>query len=283
MIMHQKPLVYQYDHEGTTIDVPFYLDDDIFVNVTEISKYFKNKRPAKFLELASTKEYMEGLVAVRKSDSVENLTVTVVGGFGGGGYTLYHRNLAMRYIQWCSVPFAIWCDDIILRILKLISEYETTASFIDLYEHVRFQTQRDSSKAIGKKVNGIFKESNLIPIYFRRIMKEYYGKYPNQIITKAKEYGLPSKVTTSSREVLRYFKPEVTAAISFIENTIASNPNKTIDDIDELIPFGKRLEPIFKDLIALEGYCDPEDIEKIAYGKNYRKMKLQEKNEKKED
>ena len=275
--MYQKPLIYKYEHDEIKIDVPFYLDDDIYINVTEISKHFKNKRPAKFLELVSTKEYMKALVAVRKTDSVETLTLTVVGGLGGGGYTLYHKNLAIEYIRWCSKPFAIWCDDIILYIIKLINDYKSTANYIDLYKHVKFQTQRNTSKAIAKKINGIFNESNLIPAHFRKIMKVYYGKYPNQIVSQAKKYGLPTKVTTSSREVLRYFKPEVTASISFIENAIASNPKKTINDIDEFLSIGKELEPIFKKMIAIDGFCDEDDIEKIEYGKQYRLKKLNEK------
>uniref|UniRef100_Q47D41 KilA-N domain-containing protein n=1 Tax=Dechloromonas aromatica (strain RCB) TaxID=159087 RepID=Q47D41_DECAR len=73
--------------------------------MTKVAQYH-GKRPAKFLELPGTNEYMEALAAalnIRKSD-------IWVSKRGKGGGTLLHPKLAVFFARWQDVRFAVWCD-----------------------------------------------------------------------------------------------------------------------------------------------------------------------------
>ena len=85
------------------------------VNATEMAKSF-GKRPAKWLELPSTKEFLAALTDVRKSDFA--LIQTEKGGIDGGGGTWMHEDVALEFARWLSPAFAIWCNDRIKELLK---------------------------------------------------------------------------------------------------------------------------------------------------------------------
>ena len=62
---------------------------DVMVNATEMAKPF-NKRPAKWLELPSSIEYIESLRAVRKSDRL----IKSINGIG----TWMHEDVALSVL-----------------------------------------------------------------------------------------------------------------------------------------------------------------------------------------
>lgn len=80
------------------------------VNATEMAKPF-GKRPAKWLELPSTKEFLMTLQTIRKSDSF----IRTVEGKKGG--TWMHEDVALEFARWLSPAFAIWCNDRIKELL----------------------------------------------------------------------------------------------------------------------------------------------------------------------
>lgn len=102
-----------YDYKGSNIS--FANGKNVMVNATEMAKSF-NKRPAKWLELPSTKEFLAALTDVRKSDFA--LIQTDKGGINGGGGTWMHEDVALEFARWLSPAFAIWCNDRIKELLK---------------------------------------------------------------------------------------------------------------------------------------------------------------------
>lgn len=85
------------------------------VNATQMAKPF-GKRPAKWLELPSTKEFLKTLSTIRKSDS--EFVVTINGGTTEKGKgTWMHEDVALEFARWLSPTFAIWCNDRIKEIL----------------------------------------------------------------------------------------------------------------------------------------------------------------------
>ena len=102
-----------YDYKGSKIS--FSSGKNVMVNATEMAKSF-DKRPAKWLELPSTKEFLSTLTDVRKSDFA--LIQTEKGGINGGGGTWMHEDVALEFARWLSPAFAIWCNDRIKELLK---------------------------------------------------------------------------------------------------------------------------------------------------------------------
>lgn len=105
--------VQKFNYNGNSI--AFQLGENVMVNATEMAKPF-NKRPAKWLELPSTKDFISALVAIRKSDSA--IIQTQSGGINGGGCTWFHEDVALEFARWLSPAFAIWCNDRIKELLR---------------------------------------------------------------------------------------------------------------------------------------------------------------------
>lgn len=82
------------------------------VNATEMAKPFK-KRPSKWLALPTTKQFLDTLEAVRKSD--RSALVKKVNGIG----TWLHEDVALEFARWLSPLFAIWCNDRIKELLRM--------------------------------------------------------------------------------------------------------------------------------------------------------------------
>lgn len=101
--------VQNFKYNGNNI--AFQLGENVMVNATEMAKPF-NKRPAKWLELPSTNEFLSALRTIRKSDS---LIQTVEGRNGG---TWLHEDVAIEFARWLSPAFAIWCNDRIKELLR---------------------------------------------------------------------------------------------------------------------------------------------------------------------
>lgn len=102
-----------FDYKGSKIS--FANGKNVMVNATEMAKSF-DKRPAKWLELPSTKEFLAALTAIRKSDTA--LIQTNSGGINGGGGTWMHEDVALEFARWLNPAFAIWCNDRIKELLK---------------------------------------------------------------------------------------------------------------------------------------------------------------------
>lgn len=116
--MENRVQVFSYNGSS----VSFFNGKNVMVNATEMAKSF-DKRPAKWLELPSTKEFLAALTAIRKSDTA--LIQTNSGGINGGGGTWMHEDVALEFARWLSPAFAIWCND---RIKELLTQGVATVS-----------------------------------------------------------------------------------------------------------------------------------------------------------
>ena len=101
-----------FNYQGNQIT--FLNEGDVKINATEMARPF-NKRPAKWLELPSTKDFLNELAAIRKSD---RLLIETVNGVG----TWMHEDVAIEFARWLHPAFAIWCND---RIKELINHGAT--------------------------------------------------------------------------------------------------------------------------------------------------------------
>lgn len=105
--------VFSYDNNPIT----FQLGEATMVNATEMAKPF-GKRPAKWLELPTTKVFLNKLCEVRKSD-ITTFVVTAKGNsttFKQG--TWLHEDVALEFARWLSPAFAIWCNDRIKELMR---------------------------------------------------------------------------------------------------------------------------------------------------------------------
>lgn len=105
-----------FNYEGSPVS--FSQGEGVKVNATEMAKPFR-KRPSKWLELPSTKDFLSRLQTIRKSDS---LIQTIEGKNGG---TWMHEDVALEFARWLSPDFAIWTND---RIKELLREGVATVS-----------------------------------------------------------------------------------------------------------------------------------------------------------
>lgn len=106
---NENGIVSVFNYNGG--NVTFKTEDGVvYVNATEMSKQF-GKRPSKWLELPSAKEFLSALQTIRKSDS---LIKTIEGKNGG---TWMHEDVAIEFARWLSPAFSIWCNDKIKELL----------------------------------------------------------------------------------------------------------------------------------------------------------------------
>lgn len=108
-LVNENGIISVFNYNGG--NVTFKTEDGVvYVNATEMSKQF-GKRPSKWLELPSAKEFLSTLQTIRKSDS---LVKTIEGKNGG---TWMHEDVAIEFARWLSPTFSIWCNDKIKELL----------------------------------------------------------------------------------------------------------------------------------------------------------------------
>lgn len=103
-------------YEGTNIT--FLRGDSVMVNATQMAKAF-GKKPAEWIRLPSTVEFVKTLEAMGKSHSSE--LIKAVNGVG----TWMHEDVALEFARWLSPAFAIWTND---HIKNLMTTGVTTVS-----------------------------------------------------------------------------------------------------------------------------------------------------------
>jgi hypothetical protein len=137
------PSVVNYNYNGNSIR--FNVNGNVMVSATNMAKPF-SKRPTKWLELPTTKEFLLELSKVRNltlgkpqicglpekamsdfrtladfqannsfKSYYDGLVVTNHGGSNPG--TWFHEDVALEFARWLSPAFAIWCNDRIKEIL----------------------------------------------------------------------------------------------------------------------------------------------------------------------
>ena len=114
-----------FEYAGSCVS--FQRSDAIMINATEMCRAF-GKRPAKWLELQSTIDFIDTISSVRNVDT-SDLVVAKFGSPQNGGGTWMHEDVALEFARWLSPEFAIWCND---RVKELLTHGITaTSSTID--------------------------------------------------------------------------------------------------------------------------------------------------------
>lgn len=105
-----------FDYEGQ----PVRFNADGWLHATEIAERF-GKKPAHWLELDSTKEYIRKLANRMAASNVGKSDITLVitrRGNSKASGTWLHPKLAVKFARWLSVDFEIWCDEQIDALLR---------------------------------------------------------------------------------------------------------------------------------------------------------------------
>lgn len=103
---HETSIVLTY--EGSNIT--FWKGNNVMVNATQMAKPF-GRKPRNWLDLPGTIQFIDTLLAVRKSDRSE--FIKTINGVG----TWFHQDVALEFARWLSPKFAIWTNDQIKELL----------------------------------------------------------------------------------------------------------------------------------------------------------------------
>ena len=107
----------KYAYQGS--EVTFSNGENVMVNATQMAKAF-GKRPNDWLNLQSTKDFLDELTITRKNGNVEyQAVITKKGGLNPDeGGTWLTEDAALEFARWLSPSFAIWCNDRIKELIK---------------------------------------------------------------------------------------------------------------------------------------------------------------------
>lgn len=114
--------IVKFDFEGRL----YSFNTDGWFNATEAAKRF-GKEPAQWLRLPGTVSYLEAFK--RKYGEITYLRARR----GVGGGTWLHPKLAVRFAQWLSDDFAVWCDEQIDSIIRNGIRAEGNANLLPLF------------------------------------------------------------------------------------------------------------------------------------------------------
>lgn len=194
------------NYEGTDL---VFTEDGFFNATLAAAKY--GKKPAQWLRLGVTKEYVEALCEFHTSKgssvcqkhtairSAEDLVVTVNGGTSPG--TWLHPKLAVAFARWLDVKFSVWCDnqiDLLLRnenpalaLANLVDEMNTAIDNVGVhnqafreYEQSLMLVRRaleSATRVVNKtlpKPLPNYKEAKLSQIAERINREVWFGKKP---------------------------------------------------------------------------------------------------------
>jgi hypothetical protein len=112
------PIAFSYEGKNINFNE---LKGSVTVNATEMAKAF-GKKPANWLRLDSTKEFLKALKESRYADvrndlfsGDENLVKVIQGGSNQG--TWMDEDVALEFSRWLSPAFAIWTNKHIKELL----------------------------------------------------------------------------------------------------------------------------------------------------------------------
>lgn len=113
----EKTAVKVFEYEGKPVSFEP-TGEEVMVNATEMAKPF-GKRPNDWLNLPSTKEFLDEISTTRKSCSSDFQPVTTRNcSPQNGGGTWMHEDVALEFARWLSPKFAVWCNARIKELLR---------------------------------------------------------------------------------------------------------------------------------------------------------------------
>lgn len=105
-----KTTIVKTEYQGISVS----FTDEGWFNATAAAKKF-GKAPNEWLRLPDTEAYLKALES--RYGKIPYVKTNKARADRGGG-TWLHPKLAVRFAQWLSVDFSIWCDEQIDRILR---------------------------------------------------------------------------------------------------------------------------------------------------------------------
>lgn len=230
--------IYNYKNTPIQFDV---INGVVMANATAMCDLFK-KRPNDFLNLSTTKKYMQA-VTKKTGNDVNQLVKIMQGGQIQG--TWIHQRLILKLAKWLSVDFEIWCDDKIAELIKhgnVSLETEKPEQF--LLRHSNTVEQKRNSISVNA-VNYIKGGVPQTIEYNQKSMLLHTGRYPNQWKKIAEKQGLKSKFRTSGKEALRNLQPELAIAMSISDEFVYSKGKR----LEDVAPVSLQSVPLFKMLL----------------------------------
>lgn len=166
--MNASVIPLQYN--GYTVN----FNTDAWINATDIAKRF-GKRPAKWLELSSTKRYMAALARALGKTDVRKSDFGLVESKKGGSFqgTWLHPKLAVAFARWLDDDFAVWCDlriDALLRsapsdIQRLYAAEQRESESSSLAsDHARGLARRRWEKPVLQSERAYWRERVQLPL-----------------------------------------------------------------------------------------------------------------------
>lgn len=179
-----------YEYKGTQIEFEI-IDGQVFANATEMCQAF-GRRPIKWLELESTKRYIE---AIKAKSEKRTLVETRQGGVNAG--TWIDEKLILKLAQWLNVDFEIWCDEKMAELIRTgtvtIKPLSSAEMFLHnaqlMVEHEkRIEAVENKQTQTDDRILQIESKVNTRPNYLT-IVGYAVLKGLNLTMAKAKEYG----------------------------------------------------------------------------------------------
>lgn len=104
------------------------------------------------------------------------------------------------------------------RMESALRSFENDAP-INLLDHARREVQVANSKSINNYQYLLGGVASVVE-YNRENCRLHTGKYPHQLKAAAKERGVPAKIRSSAKELLRHESPETTCAMSLADEMV---------------------------------------------------------------
>ncbi len=130
---------------------PITIREDGWFNATDAAARF-DKRPSKWLELATTKSYMKALAKalgfdVRNSD-IKLVRTSKIRGKSG---TWMHPKLAVAFARWLDDDFAVWCDCQIDNVMRGNQDWSRQRHVSTAAAKLLGEVIKDSKESQGSK------------------------------------------------------------------------------------------------------------------------------------
>lgn len=190
----QNIQIFNYNETPIEFEV---INGEVFANATLMCQAF-DKRPINWLDLSSTKRYIEAV----KARSVNLTLVESVQG-GSNPRTRIHEKLILKLAQWLDIDFEVWCDEKLAELLrtgKTSINKDLPTNFLEALkllvvkeeEKEVLQAQVKTLEHKTEYTEKVLKTTNTL--LATEVCKEFGFKSANQLNKKLVEKGVIYKV-----------------------------------------------------------------------------------------
>ena len=195
--------------------------DDAYINVTHIAKKL-NKEVKEFFKLKSTREYIEVLEEVINEDRIKPIKLKYTkrgketketlqqGGVYG---TFLHKELAIVFLRWLDIRFAVTCDQFIKKAIIQCSVLKMERSNTKALFHPLTDTIKDIYIPAQESANAKkFAYSSLMTLINMQVLGCSAKKYANDNNIEVD--------TKSGKSVRDYLPKDILSQITNLEEDL---------------------------------------------------------------